>query len=176
MHDPNSLAFHLPWLFDMEIWHVDPCKDGDDDSAGYITPRLNMVHLARAVRVADEWKHHLPPHPWAHEWSAVEFLRIIWSRIKWQELSTHEVSKGEMALIWSLATNPADNLRGGVSGSMTGDREEIIRFVMNVYRQFLRYHRPWYRHPKWNVTRWRILIRKLGIEFGQKAGDVWTDW
>lgn len=33
MYDPMTVAFDVPRLF--TVWHVDPCKDGSDDSCGW---------------------------------------------------------------------------------------------------------------------------------------------
>ena len=50
MHDPNTLAFdiHIGGVRLFEIWHVDPEKDGDDDSCGWGWPKLSESEIGLA--------------------------------------------------------------------------------------------------------------------------------
>lgn len=176
MHDPNTLAFHFRMPFGIEIWHVDPCIGGDDDSAGWIHPKLNDLHRERALAIAHGWKFHMPVPSYDFNWSGVELIWSVWGDIKWQETKSHSITTDEMAAIWRLAANPVDNLRHGAKLAMTGGDDHVEHFVRTVYRNYLAFHRPWYRHPKWNFMRWRIHIRALGIVFGRAAGEVEMDW
>lgn len=53
MHDPMTVAFEIKLPFRSEknkykslitIWHVDPEKDGSDDSCGWFI-RLSLIHI-----------------------------------------------------------------------------------------------------------------------------------
>jgi hypothetical protein len=176
MYDPNTLAFEFRFPLGIEIWHVDPCIGGDDNSSGWVFPHLTDVQGARAMEIAREWKIWLPVPYYDIGWSCVEIVRATWGDIKWYEKRTHSITVKEMDRIWSLASNPVDNLQMGAKRAIGGDHDDVEQFIGTVYRNFLSYHRPWYRHPRWHFWRWRVHIRALGITFGREAGDVEMDW
>jgi hypothetical protein len=176
MHDPNTLAFRFKIPFEVEIWHVDPCKNGDDDSAGWSQPKLSNRQRENALAVSHGWKTWMPIPSYDFAWSGVELIWSVWGDVKYREHKSRAISSEEMAVIWNLAANPVDNLRASAIKAMHGNDDHIEHFVRLIYRCFLAHHRPWYRHPRWNFTRWRVEIRALGIKFGRKAGDVEMDW
>lgn len=45
MHDPMTVAFYF---WSITIWHVDPEKDGIDDSCGWVFPHLTKKERAEA--------------------------------------------------------------------------------------------------------------------------------
>jgi len=50
MHDSSTLAFEIcvSKLRLVEIWHIDPCVNGDEDSCGWFFPRLSDDEMALA--------------------------------------------------------------------------------------------------------------------------------
>lgn len=174
MHDPNTLAFRIDFPFGIEIWHVDPCIGGDDNSSGWAMPRLNEAQRERALAIGHEWKTWLPTPSYDFNWSGVEIIWSMWLDVKWQERRRRDIGRDEMQQIFNLACNPVDNLRHCAKRAMAGDEHEIERLARLVYCNYLAHHRPWYRHPRWHFWRWRVQIRALGIAFGRQFGE--TGW
>lgn len=73
MHDPKTLIFSNSVF---QLWHVDPCHKGDDDSCGYLTPRLTSDELKFADGLIDHpesaWRSTFARHPDASDESHLE--------------------------------------------------------------------------------------------------------
>src|SRR5690606_31494849 len=66
------------------------------------------------------------------------------------------LTRGELDYIYSLASNPVDNLRTTVAG--INSAEECGVFFLLVYRAFRRYNRQWWKHPRFHIHHWRLQI------------------
>ena len=179
MHDPNTLAFRVRVPFFgweiAEIWHVDPQTDGSDDSAGWFTPKMTEAQKKRFEWLAKSLYEDVgKPRSYQLPHTALEAIWWIWRCVKWEETKRRELTRDELDYVFSLAANGVDNLRLSVKNM--ADPDDCRHLVRCVYNAFLRHHRPWYRHPRWNFRRWQVRIPALKIKFGRSFGDVEMDW
>lgn len=81
----------------------------------------------------------------------------------------------ELFDILHFAENNTDSLKDEITGTFrigTGTewnekkREEAIdHYASVIYGWILRKSRPWYRHPRWHVSHWRISLNYYAIPF-----------
>ena len=80
----------------------------------------------------------------------------------WQQIARHKGRRHLTTAEWwevvSLATNPDDNLRSILADPDDNPKERAHRFLFCVMRQYLRHHRPWWRHPRWHIHHWHIQV------------------
>jgi hypothetical protein len=196
MHDPMTQAFEIKQFWQKKsewgykppfitVWHVDPEKDGTDDSCGWSRPKLSKNQRERIESIAgDEAR-----EPWylAYYGKKIEspteaetllrqaFLIVgrIFSRQHLCKPAIKEVTFSE-ASAWAcdLLCSPIDNLRGslcflpGYHSNSDKDTEydrkySAERFFYCVAGYVLRERRPWYRHPRWHIWHWQIQIHPL---------------
>jgi hypothetical protein len=157
------------------IWHVDPERDGSDDSCGYSYPPLSRRQLERLKNAA--WTESKYPY----------FLRRsgrVWTG------SRHEAEclyRGMVLLVADVLDFPitfeaaakhaahrihhpacSDNARvfcfePGYHSNSQDDtpewRERHFHGILcSVARELLREARPWYRHPRWHIHHWKIQV------------------
>lgn len=176
MHDPMTVAFEVGKL--ATIWHVDPERDGSDDSCGWF---IRSRHLDKKIldRIASrfefDWSHGVPSGWFADNgepnWSthsivmAMTFIATgemwgYWSRRQTQFLRTH---------VWDVlafAENTVDSAYTAINQSYRRDPRETAKdrarsMASMMYAWVARQHRPWYRHPKWHFWHWKIQIHHL---------------
>src|SRR5262249_10179348 len=102
-----------------------------------------------------------------YEPSAYDAVYWAWRAIKredtkhvWQYGGGHNyLSAGEVASIYDLSACPVDNVRVTVGGIKSPD--DCADFFHIVHRAYLRFNRPWWRHPRWHFWHWRIQIHAL---------------
>lgn len=155
------------------IWHIDPEIDGTDDSCGFTFPKLTETDK----KIIDDilWNEEAMPYFASTSLPAVvvdpnyQYLQQIagdcfayvaeaWSLIAWHKHKRRKLTGGELWRCVNLAANPHDNLRAILTDK---DEESIYRarrFICLVMRQYLHYHRPWWRHPRWHIHHWQIQI------------------
>lgn len=164
------------------IWHVDPERgvghgNRADDSCGWHTPpttREQRDHIAKIGR--EQWfslfrrrdqKAKGDPEGYAYicyEPTTYDAVYWAWRRIKREDTKhqwvyggyRHYLTRSELDHIYSLASNPVDNLQVTVAG--VKDEESCAEFFLCVYRAYLRHHRPWWRHPRWHFWHWQIQV------------------
>lgn len=184
MHDPMTVAFDIrwPWYWMkyrpsiVTVWHVDPERDGSDDSCGWSSPRLNkrqreqMEHLAYH-EARDPWLFRDPVKRISSASEAESLLRgviqvvarVLKLRFSWDEICS---------MACDMAHCPGDNFQGSLchlpgwhtnfKEDLTSEREYRATGVYcNVARLLLRKKRRWYRHPRWHVWHWKIQIHPL---------------
>lgn len=181
MHDPCTVAFDIrrPWpkhtsiLKDgskyryypaiITIWHVDPETDGTDDSCGWTWPKASAADRELAKDLArSEFKFWLGQYgdtaSGGIPWTARDVIWWAWVCVasKRRKLRRAALSAGELHEIDLLSCDPYDNIRRTVMEA--GSEEGLERLFLTVDRLYRRYHRPWWRHPKWHVRHWRIQI------------------
>lgn len=175
------------WPTLVTIWHVDPERDGSDDSCGWF-PRARHGDPAVLVAIQDEFAFH-----WDADWGGwftsaglprlsplgitlgmfFQAARIV-CRGRGDE---HGWRRGRRFMrrhlfdILSFAENTTDSLHPFVTRrfdmplTSTGpdpQREaRIEEAAAIVYGCILRWRRPWYRHPRWHLHHWKIQIHPL---------------
>ncbi len=160
------------------IWHVDPERDGTDDSCGYSYVKLtrkqkNILHNAA-------W--HESRHPHFLAWREKEFsgtvaeceslyrglvllvCRVLRIKItfdqaaKYATEATHirDVPKfgGAFCFLPGYHTNSEKD-------SEENRRQHFEGILAGVARNILTQRRPWYRHPKWHFWHWRFQCQPL---------------
>src|SRR5208337_5303395 len=203
MHDPMTQAFEIryPWKKygksgrnDFErnyrepfitIWHVDPEKDGTDDSCGWSQPKLSKDQQSRIKTLAgDEAR-----EPWYQAYlgknidspteaetllrQAFMLIGRVFSRAHICEPPIKPVTFTE-ACKWASdgLCSPVDNFRGSLAflpgyhsnneQDKESDREyNAERFFWCIASYILRERRPWYRHPRWHIWHWQLQIHPL---------------
>lgn len=200
MHDPMTVAFEIkyPWrgkpskFFPkgyrstfITIWHVDPERDGTDDSCGWSRPKLSKDQRSRVESLAgDEAR-----EPWFQRYygkqidsptEAETLLRQAFMLIG-RVFSKQHICKPPIkpvtfaeASAWAcdFLCSPVDNLRGGLSfvpgwhSNSEEDRESDRKYTAErlfycIAGYILRQRRPWYRHPRWHIWHWQLQIHPL---------------
>lgn len=193
MHDPMTQAFEIKqfWRRKSEwgyrpplitIWHVDPERDGSDDSCGWSRPKLSKDQRDRIESIAgDEAR-----EPWYLACStkkidspteaetllrqAILIVGRVFSRKHICKPPIKEVTFAE-ASAWAcdLLCSPIDNLRGslafmpGYHSNSDKDTERDRQYSASqlfycIAGYILRERRPWYRHPRWHIWHWHFQI------------------
>lgn len=206
MHDPMTVAWDIkrPWPrltregFERKtwgrfywptwitIWHVDPERDGSDDSCGWF-PRArhgDQVILKQIQRAfTSEWggEGH---HGWfdSHDRPNMDtssivldmFLRAaqqvymgrLFDRHGWR--GARRFCRRHLLEILRFAGNGTDSWHTFIRSSYGIDRrrpqwreERIEEAAAIVYGFILRQSRPWYRHPRWHVWHWSIQVHPI---------------
>lgn len=166
------------------IWHEDPlnfkgkCGGRSDDSCGWSAPlfredemetwrkrsdyEYTCIFQKQEVTARGESYARVCYHPeTTHDavywtWRAIRHEHLKdkwWYRVMWRYSSAP--SAAELEAIQNLASNPVDNLQFMVKNEIK-DAETFWRFYRSVLRNYRRFNRPWYRHPRWHVHHWRI--------------------
>lgn len=210
MHDPMTVAFEIKSPFKkplfsksggplgpyretwFTIWHVDPEKDGTDDSCGWF---IRSRHCDKEVlekiikRFEYDWDRTFTSSsghtynsgffkPDGHPHLSVQavVLNLFWMA-SIEIFSTHDKAmrfiNRNLADILLFAENPFDSLYDGITRKFedgcnekqtSRKRQERIRNMAGcIYSWIMRQERPWYKHPKWHIHHWKIQWH-----FGQK--------
>lgn len=192
MHDPMTIAFEIKSPFFkwrvlpngyrykerntlITIWHNDPESDGSDDSCGYSYPNPSERDKKIVAEIANLENYnigfsspYLPvtlvdpryDYPQQTMGDCLASVAWAWQQIAWHRDDRRNLTAGELWRCNNLAVNPVDNLRHILTDFQDSDR--VKRFLYCVMRSYLKYHRPWYRHPRWHIHHWRIQWNCLG--------------
>ena len=190
MFDPQTVAFSIraPWFRRwpdgtryhpemITIWHVDPCKDGSDDSCGFSYPKLTKKQRARLRDFAfDEGSNPYFLRAETRHWEgsptdgetlyralvllAARALRIRMSLEEATVFAIERVHNGGFegaasAFCWV----PGYHCNG--SDSPDKRREQLAGAMAGIARELLRRRRPWWRRPRWHVHHWRLQVIPL---------------
>lgn len=209
MYDPKTVAheiylgrkrrkngnYRLPII---TIWHVDPEKDGTDDSCGWFAPKFTEADREFIKKVAKEQygQIYARKEALANEksyasvcynqdtYGAIYWLWRVFGKGKavWQY--GKPMSNKELQYVFQLATNPVDNFQSRKNNTL----EEFETFVGLLYRAYKTYHRPWYKHPRWHISHWKIQVhpwQRLKRRYWDKCsvcgkrgftGAAFSDW
>lgn len=162
------------------IWHVDPEKDGSEDSCGFGYARLTKTQIETLRNVA--WNEGQNPHflccrekKWTGTISESEALSrgiyfLVCRALKLK--STYE----DAAKYASESTHMSDCCGFGGQwcfppGYHTNSnrdtpeqrQDHFHRILCGVARNIISERRPWWKHPRWHVHHWKIQWH-----FGQK--------
>lgn len=205
MHDPRTVAFDIkrPWpqLTDADsrrtwgrfywptwitIWHVDPEKDGTDDSCGWFQ-RARHLNPAYLARVRSEfaffwdrdrccWFRDAPDQmPRLSTISiTLQMFRLAakayytgrrFDRHGWRGM--RRFMRRHLDEVLAFAENPLDSMRPFIEqiyGNTDDSREERIAHAAAIVGACVaRWEQPWYRHPRWHVWHWRIQVHPLQL-------------
>lgn len=163
------------------IWHEDPQIGGrgnrTDDSCGWFTPPSTKADREKFRKIGEGQYGDIfrqrevlakgDPERYAYvcyEPSDYDAVYWAWRRIK-REYTGHRwqygreknyLTRGELEAIYGLASSPIDNLRASIES--VKNAETCGDFFMLVWNAYRRFHRPWFKHPRWHVWHWRIQI------------------
>jgi len=178
MHDPKTVAHEIKiknWCL-LTIWHVDPESDGTDDSCGWGRPRLTEKEN-KIINDVIEWEKSFPYYsspslPVVQVNPEYDFNQMLagdclahvagaWQHIALTRDRRKKMTNAEWWEIVGLATNPDDNLRATLADMEEKPRERIWRFFSCVMRAYLRFHRHWWRHPRWHIHHWEFQVHPI---------------
>jgi len=188
MHSPETVAFEIflgrkktkkgqyrnPLI---TIWHVDPCKDGTDDSCGwFIRPRhCNQETLKK---IQDEFNFNFKHNYWFDKegkqiFSTIGTLMLmyksaLWIHYKQNRRKMNRFMEKYCHTIIDFAENPhdcgGDDITGKFfisSGTSLLAEHRFSGLAGMVYSDILRKERKWYQHPKWHIHHWSIQFHPL---------------
>jgi hypothetical protein len=162
----------------VNIWHVDPEKDGSDDSCGYSFVKLTKRQRA-TLKNAAFWEGQEP-----------HFLRCAEKRWTGSIADCESLERGLILLVcrvlhikysWGeICQMAAENVHvrtGGLLGERfcflpgyhtnratikSDDRvEHLYGILCCVAREILTEKRSWWNHPKWHFWHWKIQVPLL---------------
>lgn len=203
MYDPMTQAFQIPYPWKkygksgrdefernyrsplITIWHVDPERDGTDDSCGWTRPKLSKDQISRINSIAGDESR----EPWfqayygkkIHSPTEAETLLRQAFMLVGKVFSREHICKPPIKCVtfteassWAceMIGNPMDNFRGslaflpGYHSNNEADREidrkdTAENFFRCIGAYILRERRPWYRHPRWHFWHWQIQIHPV---------------
>jgi hypothetical protein len=156
------------------IWHVDPERDGSDDSCGWFM-RARHGNPKTLEKITQELKASWDgAGGWFNEdgsprLSTIAITLCMFHRAhmamygyKWGR--SDRFMRRHLYELIRFAENPVDSLNDSIEGrwGFGRSREERIEGMAQVvYGWILRTERPWFCHPRWHVHHWRIQIRPL---------------
>lgn len=188
MHDPMTVAHEIkaPWKHApsklwpkgyrptlITIWHVDPERDGSDDSCGWFKrARHGDATVLEKIRndFAFDWdadyggwfdktgKPILSPAGITlcmfRLAAAHHFRGNRWSR------RTERFMRRYLFEILYFAENPTDSMHPSIVGRYGIEKREdrIAQAASIIYGCVLRWDQPWYRHPRWHFWHWRLQV------------------
>lgn len=186
MHDPMTVAFEIKNPFArgpdkpalVTVWHVDPERDGSDDSCGWF---MRSRHGDQAIldriarRFAFEWSHGIPKG-WFDEDGDPNYspqaITLGMFRIAANEVFGHWSRRADRFLrrhlhdILHFAENNCDSMYTfiaqpyGKDGRVPPERR-AREAAHIIYPWIIRADRPWHRHPRWHVHHWHLQIHPL---------------
>ena len=168
MHDPMTVAFDIraPWKRRgyrptlVTVWHVDPCRDGSDDSCGWSYVKAGNA-LREQVRKLGQDEQSFINGKHGYAMQPAELVFEVWQTIgarifKRSRRGGRGLTHRELVYVLNLANNPGDNLRYSCGDATT--KEGMGNLFVTVLRCYLTFHRKWWQHPRWHVHHWRIQI------------------
>lgn len=173
MHDPLTVAFEILNPFRVRvvgkqkmrdplvtIWHRDPESDGSDDSCGWYCPKISREQRKKIIKLARDERDFMVGDL-GYMMNPIELIYWIYRLLAWRLHGRREsLTYKETVLCLDLAINPTDNLRWHCQAALENPEEFETLFLL-VYRQYLRLHRPWWKHPRYHLHHWRIQIHPL---------------
>lgn len=189
MHDPMTVAFEIkrPWReppseFFREgyrptwvtIWHVDPERDGSDDSCGWFArARHGDQAMLEKIRKAFEFEWDADYGGWfradgSPRLSTTAIALNMFHTAAWEFFShnrrrTDAFLKRHLLDLLLFAENNTDSLHDAITQKYgVAKREDRIEnFAATVFGLILRAERPWYRHPRWHFWHWKVNVEPL---------------
>lgn len=161
------------------IWHVDPERDGTDDSCGYSFVKLTTVQreiLHNAARSEGQYPHFLccREKQWNGNHAEVESLyrglfylvcRVLRLKITFDQAAryaseaTHIHSFGKFGDTFCFLPGYHTNSE---TDSASQRQRHFEGILCNVAQSILTERRPWWQHPKWHFWHWKFQCHALG--------------
>lgn len=173
MHDPMT---HIADFCGITLWHVDPEKDGSDDSCGwFMRARHGDDKVLKKIKqdFAFAWDHGVP-FGWFNEngdpMYSTQAIVVGMFLLAANNTFGHWSGRSERFLrkhafrILHFAENNCDSLFDAINQTYgrDGDKEHRIEHMAScVYSWILRADRAWYRHPRWHFWHWKVQINPL---------------
>lgn len=185
MRDPMTQICHVRWPFEFSMWHVDPEKDGTDDSCGwFMRARHGDKKTLEAIvkRFDQDWDRVFKsdsgntyfcglfcpngePHFSVHG-IVLNLFFIAGTVVFGSYDKTVPFMREHLFEILFFAENTSDSLFDSITrkfedacGEKHDDRkrkERIQQMAGCIYSWILRANRPWYLHPRWHIHHWKI--------------------
>lgn len=198
MHDPMTVAFEIKSpikrkskLFPdgyrntlVTIWHVDPEKDGTDDSCAWFKRARHgdKSKFEKVLREVDyDWdKTSLSDdgkttyffgyfHPSGEPlFSPIAIgLGLFWRVALIHFDNNFDKAKAFMRKyhydIIHFAENPTDSMIDTITNKYNEKRGARVHSMANmIYGCVLRWTQKWWQHPRWHVHHWKLQIHALG--------------
>ena len=160
------------------IWHVDPERDGVEDSCGYSHPNLTDKQLGALwsyswFEARDPYFLKVKARKWEGPLDVPELLErgllLRVAQLVGIRLSFDDAAKrASMVIHRPDCTSMADTYvyEPGYHSNNEADREEDRRehffgILCSRAKFLLAERRPWWRHPRWHVWHWRIQCHPL---------------
>jgi len=202
MHDPMTQAFRIPYPWraysrsnarnDFErhyrhpfitIWHVDPERDGSDDSCGwFMRERHGDPKVLERIRrlFAEDWDRVFVSGESGRMYPVGLFypdgkprfsvhgivLNLFFLAALEALGGSHNAARFMQRNLWEIlwfAEKPIDSLHASLTHTFGVNEHEtkaerIEHFAGIIYGWILRKSRPWYRHPRWHVWHWSLQV------------------
>ena len=201
MKDPQTVAFDIyigrkkkkngsyrtPLI---TIWHVDPCKDGTDDSCGWFMRERhgNPETLEKIIKEFEfnfdssfksessdviYYTGFFSPNTGMPQMSVHGIVLNMYSKAAWIYFNGNRKKhkrfmNKNLFDILHFAENPVDSLYTKITGMFRigcGEpwkRDEALKeYASIVYADIMRKERKWYQHPKWHIKHWKIQFHPL---------------
>jgi len=201
MHDPMTVAHEIylgakkrkngsyrnPLI---TIWHVDPEKDGTDDSCGWFKrARHGDKEMLKKIKSSIEFDfdrtyisesngtmyltgYFTPitgvPVMSVHGIALCMFSKAAWEYFKYDRNKHKKWMSENLFDILHFAENPTDSLYSEITGMFrkgTGEnwnREEALdHYSQIIYGWILRSTTKWYNHPRWHIHHWKIQFHPI---------------
>ena len=167
MHEPMTVAFEIKSLFKtrgyrnslITVWHVDPEKDGTDDSCGWF---LKPRHLDKNIldKIKSEFDFNFKHNYWFYEnggqiFSTIGTLVQMYSLATWIYFNRNRrrqkiFMKNHLLEIIIFAENPDDCGGDYITNKweIKSPEERFNGMAAIIYSDNCRKQRKWYQHPK----------------------------
>lgn len=174
--EPWHRAYRAPFI---TIWHEDP-EDArgmvvrrGDDTCGWFQPPYPHAKREQILKLGRDQYSTIFNKQWAlaegKDYARVCYVPTSYDAIywAWRAIKHHETKRGvwqydpalteaERARIYDLDSNPVDNLRMTVAE--VRDADTCADFFLTLFHCYLRFNRPWYRHPRWHFWHWHFQV------------------
>jgi hypothetical protein len=156
------------------IWHVDPCKDGTDDSCGWFL-RGRHIDKNKLAKVRSDFDFNIKHNYWFNKSGYPQFSTIgivvsmfrsaAWIHFDKNKRKFDKFMQKNLHKIIHFAENPVDSLHDAITNKYNESKEGRYNPLAGiVYSWICRNTRPWYKNPKWHVHHWKIqfvFLRKF---------------
>lgn len=186
MHDPMTVAFDIKSPFRQKpsqfwpdgyrntiatIWHIDPEKDGTDDSCGWFKrarhgdkATLEKIRKAFTSQWAGEhigWFHDSGyPKMSVQATVLAMFQRAAYIHFGNDWRKCHRFMQRNLFALIMFAENNTDSLYESITQKYgPSPMDERVRDMAScIYAWILRAEQKWYQHPRWHIWHWKIQI------------------
>lgn len=199
MHDNSTVAFEIkspfrekPSMFFpkgdyrktlITIWHIDPEKDGTDDSCGWY---MRTRHGDKKVldEIKKDFDYNFKHNYWFDK-DGKQIFSTIGTLVQMYGLATfiyfkknrkkHErFMRKHLYDIIHSAENPIDCVGDNITNKWRCENiEERFESLANIiYADILNWSRKWYQHPRWHINHWSIQWNFIEDLFSRKKKEM----